>query len=97
MAAELQQTVDRLKAKMMVVNDRFKLICTERDSALERIAALEKDLDAARLEIQRLGAEVEFLRIATTISPERKDVERTRSLLSELIRDIDKCIADLKE
>ena len=35
--------------------------------------------------------------MATTIAPERKDVERTRALLASLVREIDKCIADLKE
>ncbi|MDE6283263.1 MAG: hypothetical protein K2L97_04655 [Muribaculaceae bacterium] len=82
---------------MLVVSDRFSLICDQRDKALERIAALETELAAANTKVSRLEQEVEFLRIATTIAPERKDVEQTRALLTQLVRDIDKCIADLKE
>lgn len=97
MAADLQQTIERLKAKMLVVSDRFSLVCRQRDEALERVAELEKQNAALRAEGERLTAEVDFLRIATTIAPERKDVEKTRRLLTDLLRDIDKCIADFKE
>lgn len=97
MAGELQQTIERLKAKMLVVTDRFTFVCNERDAAQARVQELEKELDSARKTIDRLTQEVEFLRIATTIAPERKDVEHTRALLAELVREIDNCIADLKE
>lgn len=97
MAGDLRQTIERLKAKMLVVSDRFKLVCDERDAAQERVTELQKELDTSRRTIEKLSQEVEFLRIATTIAPERKDVERTRALLSELVREIDNCIADLKE
>ncbi len=97
MAGELQQTVDRLRAKMLVVNDRFALVCRQRDEALGRIRELEKELSDNRKHIEKLQQEIDFLRLATTIAPERKEVEQTRALLAELVREIDKCIADLKE
>ncbi|MDE5625187.1 MAG: hypothetical protein K2I61_02580, partial [Muribaculaceae bacterium] len=72
-------------------------VCGERDRALARVAELEAELESSRKLAGKLQQEVEFLKIATTIAPERKDVEQTRALLAELIREIDKCIADLKE
>lgn len=97
MAGELQQTVERLRAKMLVVNDRFALVCRQRNEAFERVRLLEEELSRSRELTERLQQEIDFLRIATTIAPERKDVEQTRALLAELVREIDKCIADLKE
>ena len=97
MAGDLQQTVERLRAKMLVVSDGCSLVCGERDRALARVAELEAELENSRKLAGKLQQEVEFLKIATTIAPERKDVEQTRALLAELIREIDKCIADLKE
>lgn len=97
MAADLQQTIERLKAKMLVVSDRFSLVCRQRDEALDRVADLEKQNAGLRADVERLTKEVDFLRIATTIAPERKDVEKTRHLLADLLRDIDKCMADFKE
>ncbi len=64
---------------------------------MARVAELEAELENSRKLAGKLQQEVEFLKIATTIAPERKDVEQTRALLAELIREIDKCIADLKE
>ena len=46
---------------------------------------------------RRLQAEVEFLKVATTISPDRADVEATRATLSRLVREIDKCITELND
>lgn len=97
MAEALQQTISRLKAKMLVVADRFAMVCTQRDEALTRVADLENQLEEARKDISRLQQENEFLKIATTIAPSREDVEHTRALLTELVREIDKCIADFKE
>lgn len=97
MAGDLQKTVERLRAKMLVVSDRFSLVCSERDKAMERIAGLEAELSRERRRSDELQQQVDFLRIATTIAPDRKDVEQTRALLAELVREIDKCIADLKE
>jgi hypothetical protein len=97
MAGDLQQTIERLRAKMLVVSDRFALVSEQRDRALARIAELENDLTRERKLVAELRQEVDFLKIATTIAPDRKDVAKTRSLLSELVREIDKCIADLKE
>lgn len=82
---------------MLVVNDRFALISAERDRLEEKVRQLEDELAVMEKHNRRLENEVEYLRIATTITPGRDTVEQTRELLAELIREVDKCIADLKE
>lgn len=93
----LQQSVERLSAKMLVFSERFQWICTQRDEALSRISDLEQQLQSLQKRVDDLVKENEFLKIATTLAPTRRDVEHTRELLSSLVREIDKCIADLKE
>ena len=88
MAVELQQTIDRVNAKTQILLERYALIRRRRDEAEAKVAELE----AALTKLQ-----AEFLQIATTLTPSRKDVERSRALLTELVREIDKCIADLNE
>ena len=90
MAVELQQIIDRVNAKTQILLDRYALIRQRREEA-------EAKVEMLRAENEDLRRQVEFLRIATTIVPDRKDVERSRSMLSELVREIDKCIADLNE
>ena len=93
----LQQSVERLSAKMLVFSERFQRICSQRDDALRRISDLEQQLQGLQKRVDDLARENEFLKIATTLAPTRQDVEHTRELLSSLVREIDKCIADLKE
>ena len=40
-------------------------------------------------------AEIERLKVTSVLTPDHKDVEATRAFLSELVREIDKCIAQL--
>lgn len=95
MAGEFQQTLERVAAKARIVAQRYKLIEQQRDQALERAEFLQEELRRRDREILDLRRQVEFLRTATTIAPERSDVERARAILSSLVREIDACIADL--
>ena len=54
-------------------------------------------LSSKNPEIERLTQEVEYLKIATTIVPDRTQVENSRAILTKLVREIDKCILELKE
>ena len=97
MAGELQQAIDRVNAKTQIVLDRYAIMQQRLVDSAARIAELEKQLAAAREEAHRLSLEVEFLKVATTISPTREDVAKTRAMLSELVREIDKCITELND
>ncbi len=95
MAGEFQQTLERVAAKARVVAQRYKLIERQRDEALERVESLQEELRRRDREILDLRRQVEFLRTATTIAPERSDVARARTMLASLVREIDASIADL--
>ncbi len=97
MASEFQQVIDRVSAKMQILLDRYAIVNRRREEALARIADLEREVAALTEQNRRLQAEVEFLKVATTISPDRADVEATRATLSRLAREIDKCITELND
>lgn len=97
MASEFQQVIDRVSAKMQILLDRYAIVNRRREEALARIADLEREVAALTEQNRRLQAEVEFLKVATTISPDRADVEATRAKLSRLVREIDKCITELND
>lgn len=97
MASEFQQVIDRVSAKMQILLDRYAIVNRRREEALARIDDLEREVVALTEQNRRLQAEVEFLKVATTISPDRADVEATRATLSRLVREIDKCITELND
>ncbi|MDE7472154.1 MAG: hypothetical protein K2M68_01065, partial [Muribaculaceae bacterium] len=69
----------------------------QRDSALKRVADLEYTVKQQQNEVERLSQQVEFLTIVSTAMPDRDDIDKSRALLSGLVREIDKCINDLTD
>ncbi|MBD5365695.1 MAG: hypothetical protein HDR82_01550 [Bacteroides sp.] len=97
MAADLQHLVETLKSKHQQLTERYLLACSQRDSALKRVADLEYTVKQQQNEVERLSQQVEFLTIVSTAMPDRDDIDKSRALLSGLVREIDKCINDLTD
>ncbi len=97
MAVDLKQQLDRVAAKAGLVVERCNSLQRQRDETLQRVAELEQQLAQSQAEIRRLKVDNEYLRVASALTPDRKEIERVRSLISGLVRDIDRCILDLKE
>lgn len=97
MAADFPQIIERLKSKARLLTERYHVVLEQRNRALEQIRTLEAENEKCRKEIERLSVEVEHLKLVATIVPDRRDVEKSRAVLSELVREIDKCITELNE
>ena len=97
MASDLQQTVERLNRKALNLVDRYQIMLREKQAAQMRIAELESTVDTLRARVQDLERQVEYLSVVTTAFPSREELNRSRARLSELVREIDKCISDLTE
>lgn len=94
---ELRKKIDRLTEKARIVIDRYALIKKQRDAALQRVNALESLLAERDNTVSDLQRQVEFLKVATVVAPDREEVKRARAIISELVRDIDKCLIELSE
>lgn len=97
MAVNLKQQLDRVAAKADLVVERCRILAQQRDEAYAEVAELKNKLAAYQAEIDKLRIDNEYLRVVSTICPDRKEVEKARTLISGLVRDIDRCILDLKE
>lgn len=97
MASDLQQTLQRISRKAETLVDRYNVVDEQRRKAEERVRELEATVDSLNNEIRNLRSQVEYLTVVTTAFPQRENVEKSRALISRLVRDIDKCIADLSE
>lgn len=97
MADDLRQRIERISSKAKLLSDLYVVLRQEKQAADSRIEALQQLIESQKKEIERLNQEVEYLKIATTIVPDREQVENSRAILIKLVREIDKCIQELKE
>lgn len=97
MAANLQQLVQSLRSKHEELARRYREATTQRDEALRQVADLEYTVKQQQRDIERLTQQVDFLTVVNTAMPDRDDIEKSRAILSGLVREIDKCIKDISE
>lgn len=97
MAGNLQQRLDSIRSKAQLLQSRYLMLLDEKRAADARIQELQDTLERQRKEMDVMQQQIEYLRVVTTITPSHQDVERSRAILSELVRDIDKCISELTE
>jgi hypothetical protein len=64
---------------------------------LEReLEELKSERNADKAEIDKLRVEVEYLKVATILSS-KEDTKQVKDVISNLVREIDRCITDLTE
>lgn len=97
MAGNLQQRLDSLKSKAEILTSRYRRLADEKRAADAMISDLRSTIERQQKELSHLRQQIEYLTVVTTIVPRREDVERSRVILSELVREIDKCITDLTD
>ncbi|WP_301203610.1 hypothetical protein [Duncaniella muris] len=95
MAGNLQQRIDRLQSKASLLTERYNAVKRAREEADRRAADLQARISRLERELAARDAEIERLKVTSVLTPDHKDVEATRTFLSELVREIDKCIAQL--
>lgn len=96
MATEsLDKSLSRISEKMHVLAQRYDTVCQERTQALERIAELERELLDKEQRIEQLSLRNEYLSVSSTLAPDRDAIEKARNIITELVREIDRCIADI--
>ena len=97
MAGNLQQRLDILRSKAQLLTERYLTLLDEKREADATIEQLNKEMERQRKEMDIMRQQIESLQVVTTLVPSRETVERSRAILAELVRDIDKCINELTE
>ena len=97
MASDLQQTLERVSRKTLHLTERYNAIRQKLEQVRTQLAEREQLIERLQAEIERLSLENDYLKVVTTAHPSRADVERSRAVISRLVRQIDKCINELNE
>lgn len=97
MASDIAPILTRISEKSRILTERYKVVLHERDEALSRISDLEKQLHDSRRQLQLMQSELEYLKVSSVLAPTAESVTATRVMIRELISEIDRCMAELKE
>lgn len=95
MATDLQQRLERIVGKSNVLVEKYRQMLMLKQSADEKIALLESDIEQLRAQVEQLERENQYLRVARTMSSTPEQLSESRMIINRLVRDIDKCISQL--
>lgn len=82
---------------MTVISEKHQMLEKCYRDAREEIIELKAAVLARDKEIEKLRTDVEYMSVASNVGADRRNVEATRAMLADLVREIDRCIADLLE
>ncbi len=95
MAANLQERINKIEAKAALMVERYGHMRDALVDAHKRIDELEAVIVRQKRELLERDRQIEYLKVASVLTPDHRDVEATRAVLAELVREIDKCINQL--
>ena len=95
MASDLAEQLERISDKSRLLLIRFGELQKRNAALTSELQDMRATLVARDAEIEKLRLELEYLRIATNIAPDSK--EAVYATISDLVREIDRCITDLME
>lgn len=97
MANQLQETLDRIIAKSNVLVERYRLVMQEKEALAGENETLRSQLDQLRAQNEQLQQDNNYLLTARSIAPSKVMADDARATISRIVRDIDRCIAQLNE
>lgn len=97
MSRDFQSQLQSVSAKMTVIAERYRVLEESYQAAREEIIQLKAEALARTKELEQLRQKAEYLAVASTAGADRSNVEATRNMLANMVREIDRCIADLLE
>lgn len=97
MAGNLEQQLERIRAKMLVVSEKYQHLREAFEAQKVEISDLRAQVLARDEELEKLRLKVEYMSIASTVSLTADDLSATRALVADLVREIDRCLADLAD
>lgn len=95
MTTTVNDTLNSIRSKVYVIVENQHKLVDEIKALKEENAGLRAHIESLQQEMNRMKVDSEYLTVASVIAHDRTEVESARSLLAGLVRDVDRCIAEL--
>lgn len=96
MSENVQDTASRIRAKIGLVAEHQALLVSRLETERAENSRLKARIGELTAEISRLKTEIEYLTVMRAVAPTPQQAEIGRAKLAGLVREIDRCIAELK-
>lgn len=97
MATDLHNTLERLVNKCGVLVERYHALEQENKQLVKTIESLQAEVISLKKNNEQLERNNDYLVMARSIAPSKEIATQKRAIITQLVRDIDKCIAQLNE
>ncbi|MBP3590725.1 MAG: hypothetical protein J6J61_09120 [Muribaculaceae bacterium] len=97
MAIDLRQQLERVNAKTTLVLEKYALMQERLAQARAEIESLRQQLVQQQRKVEELELQRQYLMLSHTVAPGADDTRRALDMIDGLVRDIDRCIADIAE
>lgn len=95
MAKDLSEQLSRLEHKAELLVTRFGTLKKENEALRAECEDLKAELRSLKKHKEQLSMELDFLKISGAIAPGSQSAREARAIISNLVREIDACVADL--
>lgn len=95
MAQQLQDRVEHIGAKCGVLLEKYTLLRDSMANVKRELSEALEENARLKLQVEQLERSNRMLKLASALAPDAESSDRVRKLLSKMVRDIDKCIAQL--
>ncbi|MCM1066224.1 MAG: hypothetical protein NC418_01460 [Muribaculaceae bacterium] len=95
MAKDLAEQLSRIGHKAELLVTRFNTLKEQNTRLRSELLDMQAALRARDAVIEKQAIEIEHLKISSAIAPDVATAREARATLSELVREIDACVADL--
>ena len=95
MATDYSEQIVRLEHKTELLLTRYESLVRINRELQERVQELQQALAAVEAERQKMRTQIEYLQVSSAIAADDDAAVRARDILSDLVREIDACIAEI--
>ncbi|MDE6365959.1 MAG: hypothetical protein K2L33_00075 [Muribaculaceae bacterium] len=96
MAQNVQNIASSIKSKVAVIIDRQHMLAQTIEAERAESARLREKVKELTEEVKRLKTDNEYLTVMRAAAVTPQQAEQSRAMLAGLVREIDRCIAELK-
>lgn len=95
MARDYSEQITRLEHKIELLLTRHEMVLESRRRLADELSATQAALHASQAALEKMQVQIEYLQVSSALATDDATVLQTRNLLSDLVREIDACIADI--